>query len=254
MKTFITLALVALCSIPVLAAPSKKAVPSELDSLAASLHQSRQQMIEALDLATTPQEKRLIVEQWRQENEPLLERQRFLLKAESDDQQQLARQSLGASARPAIPTHLPPEERRRLELQYELQDSRMALSAQLENASPEERRQIIEAFRQQNAETMASLRELSEGAPQAKDNAIGAAQSGDRERIGPPQALELIPIPENLPADDKARLQARNERIQAQNELREALDSGTPEERRQAIEAYREKMGAPHANPANEAK
>ncbi|MBC2596130.1 hypothetical protein H5P28_17820 [Ruficoccus amylovorans] len=49
-------------------------------------------------------------------------------------------------------------------------------------------------------------------------------------------------IPANLPAEQKARLQARNERLAAVNELTATLANASPEERRAAIDAYREKI------------
>ncbi|MBC2595673.1 hypothetical protein H5P28_15500 [Ruficoccus amylovorans] len=230
------------------ASPSPQAIEAvqgdeEARALRESLHASREQMLAQLEQASSPQDKRAVIEQWRQQSRPLieqLEQQRSGAGVESASARTSAsgKKASPTWTRPPIPDNLSAAEREQFELRYDVREAQMAMLAQLENASPQQRRQVMEDFREQNAQRLTRLRELSEEASvspatQSRGGQASARSSGQ---------LELHDIPANLPAEQKARLQARNERLAAVNELTATLANASPEERRAAIDAYREKM------------
>ncbi|MBC2595681.1 hypothetical protein H5P28_15540 [Ruficoccus amylovorans] len=253
------LAVMPLLALPLMAEPSAgegRASPSpqaieavqgdeaaQARALRESLHASREQMLAQLEQASSPQDKRAVIEQWRQQSRPLIE-QLEQQRSEAGVESASARTSASGKkasptwTRPPIPDNLSAAEREQFELRYDVREAQMAMLAQLENASPQQRRQVMEDFREQNAQRMTRLRELSE---EASFSAVAQSRGGQASARSSAH-LELHDIPANLPAEQKARLQARNERLAAVNELTATLANASPEERRAAIDAYREKM------------
>ncbi len=190
--------------------------------LGEAMRESRQNLQEQLAQTTSAQEKRQLIRQWRADNQPLIDQKRVRREAES------AGQRPATWRRSEIPADLPAEEREAMTLRYELREAQIALQGQLKERGSQDGRQAIADFRQQNASKMERLHELS----------------ASRRIASQSSALEPLPIPENLPAEEKARLEARNEQIAAVNELRDSLANAAPEERRAAIAVYRERTAA----------
>lgn len=184
---------------------------------------SRRLLIQNLKEASDPIVKRQLLEQLRELNRSIIDQE----PARTASNRSLGQ--IGSSwTRPGIPDNVPNEVRERLSLRYDMMEARQALVSKLKDGSPEERRQAIEDLRQQNATRLERLHGLSK---QTND----LSRSSLETRIIP-----LLPIAEDLPAEQKARLEARNERVAALNVLNEALDGGSAEERRAALGAFRE--------------
>ena len=216
---------------------------TESVTVMASLRESREQMLEQLEQASSPQEKRAVIEQWRQKVQPLIEEQRALRNSERSTRQSRAQVSPANLTRPEIPEDLPADQRERLELSFDLREARMAMLSEMEGGSPQERRAAIEKFREENTERMTRLRELSERSGFSQVHARSLADSrglqrgasssatnnsGNAEAHRSRPSLEALPIPDDLPAAQKARLQVRNDRIDALNELNASLKNASP--------------------------
>ncbi|MBC2596131.1 hypothetical protein H5P28_17825 [Ruficoccus amylovorans] len=147
MKSLRCLALVPLIALPLMASPpteeSTKAQGSQAvetaqateaaqaRALRESLHASREQMLAQLEQASSPQDKRAVIEQWRQQARPLIE-QLEQQRSESGVESASARTSVSAKkasptwTRPPIPDNLSAAEREQFELRYDVREAQMA--------------------------------------------------------------------------------------------------------------------------------
>ncbi|MBK1859896.1 hypothetical protein [Cerasicoccus arenae] len=229
MKQLFYLVFSSLIMLPLLAERPAKAASEQGASYAAAvsesrtaLRESRQDLHQQLTQATSTQERRQLLGQWRQKSHALIEHERIQRTAEHSVDNQHDRGWL----RPEIPETVPAEKREVMELRFDMREAQMTIVASIKDANPEERREVMAAFREQNALKVQRLGELSES----------------RRSASATNALAALPIPENLSFAQRAKLESRNERLVAINNLSQALANASPEDRRQAMAAYREQI------------
>ena len=184
----------------------------------ASYHEAKIAFTQQLELAN-PEDREALLQQWREDRAQMREQQQGLKEAISTLAGTPARAQW---QRPTVPQELPADTREAMELRYDIREAKIALAQQLANAESEQHKDIVEAYRVQ----ISTKRERLEEIHSARNSTTADVRFAVR------------PTPQGISAEEQARLEARNERIERINQFKEAIENASSEERSVIVETF----------------